>query len=388
VTFAKRTDWNTAPNALTQALERIKPSPDFIDLTVSNPTLCGFRYLEPSLLQEFKNPQNLLYQPDAHGLLEARLSICAYYARRGAAISPDQIFITANTSEAYTFVFKLLADAGDQVLAPAPGYPLIEYLAGLNDLKLERYPLCDNGGWSTDLNALAGLMTAETKALMLVHPANPTGNYVAAEERAALVDLCARFSAPLISDEVFFDYAWNPQVRPDSFASNNRTLTFTLSGISKILGLPQMKLSWIIVTGPETLRREACRRLEIISDTYLSAGTPNQNALPFWFSREETICGEIRSRVRENRTMLEKSLGTHTRVNLSKGAGGWTSVLELPEDKQDEAWALHFLEEFHTALHPGYLFDLPAEKSYLVVSLLVPPDRMHKGLGRLKLGLG
>ncbi len=385
MTFSKRTEWNTAPNALAQMLERVKASSDFIDLTVSNPTACGFQYLTSDLLEGFQNLENLNYRPDAHGLLEARQAVVNYYARKNIPLSPDQIFITANTSEAYTFVFKLLADAGDTVLAPAPGYPLIEYLAGINDLSLERYPLTHNNGWHTDLAVLSQKINRPLKALMLVHPANPTGNYVGSSERQQMIHLCSPSQTPIISDEVFFDYSWVGAAPAESFAANNAGLTFTLSGISKILGLPQMKISWIVVTGPEALKTEALHRLEIIADTYLSASTPAQTMLPVWFNREAMIRNEILTRLQENRKILAGFFGGDSKIKLLEGGGGWTSVLELPAEEQDESWALHFLENFHTALHPGYLFDMPAEKPYLVLSLLTPPALLAQALNRFSL---
>lgn len=379
--FSKRTDWNTELNLLSQKAEEQRRHPDFLNLTVSNPTECGFTYLKPELLTALTHPQNLRYSPDPRGLLSAREAVARYYAAKGILLHPDQIFITASTSEAYSFVFKILAERGDRVLGPTPGYPLMDYLAEINDIVLERYPLIYNQGWQIDKEVLRAVKTA--KAVLTVNPSNPAGNYVSENEQFFLSDWAYRHQAAVISDEVFFDFNLDKNTQPPSFASQNNVLTFTLSGISKILGLPQMKLSWIIVTGPEELRLDALRRLEIVADTYLSVSTPVQHALPGWIESIPAIQGEIRARILANHASLEQTLAASA-VESLKSSGGWSAILRMPDSKTDEEWALQLLEEQKTLLHPGYLFDIPEDMTTLVASLITPAALFQDGLKRLR----
>ncbi len=381
MTFSKRTDWNTALNPLAQKAEELRAHPDFINLTVTNPTDCGFSYLTPALLEPLLHPDGLKYTPDPHGLPKAREAVCRYYAAKGILLHPDQIFITASTSEAYSFVFKILAEHGDSILGPAPGYPLMDYLAEINDVKLIRYPLIYQNGWQMEPKILEEC-TARVKATLVVHPSNPAGNYVSEKEQAILASWAQRKKAALISDEVFYDFALETTPLPPSFAAQNDGLTFTLSGISKILGLPQMKLSWVVVTGPEELKNDALRRLEIVADTYLSASTPIQNALPLWLEKMPAIQQEIRDRIRSNRAFLEKHFAGSA-VEVLKTEGGWSSILRMPGIQTDEQWALDLLENQKVLLHPGYLFDLEEMPAALVLSLLVPEESFKTGLARL-----
>ncbi len=379
--FSKRTNWDTAANPLAQKTETLRTHADFIDLTVSNPTACGFGYLKPDLLAPLADAQNLRYEPDARGLSDAREAIVRYYAAKGILLSPDQIFVTASTSEAYTFVFRTLLEPGAKILGPSPGYPLMDYLAEINDGALERYPLIYRKGWQIDRNAL--LKAGPAKARLVVHPSNPAGNYVRAEEQDFLQSWAAEKETAVISDEVFYDYAWQGAPAGPSFACCSQALTFTLSGISKILGLPQMKLSWIVVTGPQALRDEAIRRLEIVADTYLSASTPIQRALPAWMEQAPAIQREILARLQQNRDFLEKKLSGHPDIQILAAQGGWTSVLRLPSSQIDEAYALHLLEKAKVLTHPGYLYDLH-DFPCLVVSLLIQPERFQNGIKRLE----
>lgn len=304
-----------------------------------------------------------------------------YYAAKGILIHPDQIFITASTSEAYSFVFKILADQGESVLGPAPGYPLMEYLAEINDVILERYPLAYRNGWQISLESLRQLKSA--KAILTVHPSNPAGHYAAESEQDGLCHWAIRHHAAIISDEVFFDFSIAEPPPAPSFAAQNKVLTFTLSGISKILGLPQMKLSWIVVTGPETVRADALRRLEIVADTYLSASTPIQLALPLWMEQMPLIQSEILTRIRSNRSFLEQAL-QGLEIEVLKSSGGWTAILRMPAEKTDEAWALHLLDQHKILLHPGYLFDIQDDINALVLSLITPEVQFRQGITRLR----
>ncbi|MFZ5801558.1 MAG: pyridoxal phosphate-dependent aminotransferase [Candidatus Omnitrophota bacterium] len=380
--FSKRTHWQTAPNRLAEKIAELKTrGVPLTDLTISNPTLCGFDYLKEDLLRPFLDPKNLHYDPDPHGLLRAREALCRHFMKEGVRLSPEQIFLTANTSEAYTFIYRLLCEPGDAVLAPQPGYPILEYLAGINDLETLRYPITyENGGWGQILQSpLIPKEIARTvpKILLLVNPNNPTGNYVTEDEWRRANDFCAKNGAAVLSDEVFFEFPLEKGFPPKRRGLHNEeVLTFTLGGISKFLGLPQMKLSWIIITGPEKERKETIRRLEILSDTYLSAGTPIQNALGTWFEIKDRIQKEILERIRNNYAGLERSPLCIPGMSSGRrqAEGGWNVVLKMPEEKTDEEWALHFLEKHHALLHPGYLFDFEGGP-YLVCSLLIkrPP---------------
>ncbi len=350
--FSKRTEgWSPELNPLSVKLTQLRAGgKKILDLTVSNPTLCGFSLPDLSALS---HPKNHLYEPDARGLLEARQAVCRYYQDfHKIHVEETQVFITANTSEAYSFVFRLLADPGDTILAPRPSYPLLHYLAGLHDLRLIHE---------------AG--SQPPRAILLVNPNNPTGKY-ARVPKAGL---------PLIVDEVFLDYSFAGN--PESFAGRQDSLCFTLSGISKILGLPQMKISWIIVSGPENLKKEALHRLEIIADTYLSASAPSQHALPKWLEQTGKIQTEIKTRLKTN-LETAKRIFARSKARLIEPEGGWYTTLEMPESRTDEEWALRLLETAGTLTHPGYLFDFEEEK-FLVLSLLGLPEEFEEGCRRI-----
>jgi len=356
---------------------------DIIDLTESNPTRCGFNFLSEDILSPLPDPQNLLYEPSSKGIREARKAISGYYKQRLSSINPEEIIITSGTSEAYAFLFRLLADPNQRVLIPMPSYPLLDYLADLNDVRLDRYPLAYRDAWHIDIARLEKMIRPEHRAIVVIHPNNPTGNYVSAEEKERLNRLCQKHSLALIADEVFLDFKHPNNTNAfESFAGNEAVLTFTLSGISKLLGLPQMKLSWIACCGPKKQRKEAVSRLEIIADTYLSAGTPPQRALSKWLKSQNTIHEEITKRITENLTFLKKHLEQTGAAELLVSEGGWNAVVRLPEGQNDEAQAMAFLKENHVFVHPGYLFDFEEERA-IVLSLLVPPDRFREAIGRI-----
>ncbi len=381
--FSKRTDWPAASNPLAAQVEILKKNKiPFFDLTVSNPTLCQLNYLDPGILSAFRNPQNLVYEPDPHGLSNAREAVARYYSNQGIQMDPGRIILTANTSEAYSFIFRLLFEPEACLLAPQPSYPLLDDLASLHDIQVKRYPLVYSGQWRIDLKKLEKLTAPAQRAILLVNPNNPTGNFISDQEKKFIRNLCRSRSLALICDEVFLDFSLEAKSIPMSLSAASDVLTFTLSGISKILGLPQMKLSWIIVSGPEKIRREALRRLEIISDTYLSASTPIQNALPVWLYRQEEITKEILERIKANYETLVKKSSALSEIELFAAEGGWNAVLRLPGHKSDEEWALLFLQEDRVLIHPGYLFDFTQEHC-IVLSLLVPPGIFKEGVDRI-----
>lgn len=377
--FSSRTDWTAEANELSKLAGSLRAAgTPFLDLTVSNPTQCGFQYLNPALNDAFRRPENLEYHPDPRGLTEAREAVLHYYKRRGIVLQPEQIFLTANTSEAYSFLFRLLFEPGEILLAPQPSYPLLDYLASLHDLQTVRYPLLAGQNWKMKLEE-----TVPSKAVLAVNYNNPTGSGLHQDELASINKYCLRHGAAFISDEVFLDYPLQESHRKEiiSAASNTSCLTFTLSGISKVLGLPQMKLSWIVVTGPESERKEALQRLEIISDTYLSASTPVQNALKIWFQSENVIQKEILERVRGNYDFLAEICAKGP-LKLIPVQGGWHVPIQMPGSKSDDVWALDLLKNFKVLTHPGYLFDFE-EPNFLVLSLLIPTAVFQEGLQRI-----
>ncbi len=267
--FADRTNWNLKPNRLAEALARHRAGGRaLLDLTTSNPTECGFEYEAPAIVRALCSPASLQYHPDPRGLMSARRAVRDYYAARADHVSPNDLLLTASTSEAYSFVFRLLCNPGDELLIPTPSYPLFDFLAEVNDVKLTRYPLFYDHGWHIDLHALEQAITPRTRGIIVVHPNNPTGHYTKTEEIAHLNQVCAASKLAIIADEVFLDFSLTAASQK-SFVANTATLTFTMSGISKISGLPQMKFAWLAVNGPEELKREALGRLEMIADTYL-----------------------------------------------------------------------------------------------------------------------
>jgi alanine-synthesizing transaminase len=397
--FSSRTDWNFNPNDLTIVAGVLRKSGvPLIDLTVSNPTQCEFQYLNSSILKSFEDPKNLRYEPEARGLLSARKAICAYYERKGIGVLPEQIFITANTSEAYSFIFRLLFEPQDILVAPKPSYPLLSYLAQINDVLLETYPLIyapsappsqsvneKSAGysWQADLSQLYKPLLVQPKALLIVNPNNPTGNFIHEDEIAEIRILCKRHGMALISDEVFFDYALDSK-RKDrvSTATDAGVLSFTLGGISKVLGLPQMKLSWIVVTGPKTVRDQALQRLEVLADSFLSANTPVQNALPHWFEKQAEIQKEILNRLQSNYEFLNRTFAKSA-IRVLDTEGAWNAIVQLPSDWSDEEWALRLLREQSVLVHPGYLFDFTDEGSFLILSLLVPEKTFQEGINKI-----
>ena len=299
--FAKRTNWNLETNRLSAALaaHRAAGKP-LIDLTVSNPTECGFQYDEGMrFLNALRNPAALKYEPNPRGLAVARNAVAQYYAERGAAVSVDDIFLTTSTSDAYSYVFRTLCNPDDEVLIPEPSYPLFEFLADIQDVRLVRYPLVYDHGWQIDFHGLEQAITPRTRGVIVVHPNNPTGNFLKLEEMRKLNQVCAARELAIIADEVFLDFALGA-TRHATFAGSSGALTFTMSGLSKTCGLPQMKAAWLVVSGPEPFRSQASERLEVVADTYLSMGAPIQWAMPILLGERAAFQEKLIWRVREN----------------------------------------------------------------------------------------
>jgi alanine-synthesizing transaminase len=381
--FSSRTGWLLAPNRLTRQLEeRRRQGLPVLDLTESNPTRCGFRP-DPEILNSLQDPQSLVYEPVPRGLHVARQAVCEYYADRGVSVTPEQIFLTTSTSEAYTYVFRLLADPGDKVLVPRPSYPLFDFLAGINDLEVVSYPLRYRDEWCMDLDAVRDAWAAGAKAMIVVHPNNPTGSFVKPAELGFLVKCCRQNQGALIADEVFADYVLEAGEGPIfSHAADSPALTFTLSGLSKISALPQMKLGWLVVSGTEKESKTALERLEVIADTYLSVSAPIAHALPALLEFRKTVQPRILERLRSNLSWLERQTASFPVSKCLRTEGGWYAILKVPERLSDEDWAVDLLAEDGVLVHPGHFYDFP-EDGHLVISLLTDEKDFREGTGRL-----
>jgi len=376
--FAKRTNWNMTPNRLSEALaaHRAAGKP-LLDLTISNPTECGFEYDGEAILEALRNPAALAYEPNPRGLESARRAVSAYYADREESVSVEDIFLTTSTSEAYSYVFRTLCDPGDELLIPSPSYPLLDFLADIQDVNLVRYPLLYDHGWQIDFHALEQAITPRTRGVIVVHPNNPTGNYAKSAEMSRLNSICSARAMAIIADEVFLDFALNGE-RAASFAANREALTFTLSGLSKISGLPQMKAAWLIVGGPEQMKREALARLEVIADTYLSVNTPVQLAMPRFLEQRHAFQKQVISRARRNLAELDHQLATQKVCSRLQAEGGWCVAVRVPATCADEEFAIELLNAHGMCLHPGHFYDFPSDGT-LIVSLLTPEHVFAEG---------
>jgi aspartate/methionine/tyrosine aminotransferase len=394
--FSRRTNWKLAPNRFSLALEKHRAAGrELLDLTASNPTNIGLRYNSEAILSALSDAEALAYRPDAKGLRVAREAVAAYYHERGANVDPERMILTTSTSEAYSFVFRLLCDPGDDVLVPAPSYPLFQFLADIQDVRLRPYPLFYDHGWYVDTHALAAV-GERTQAVMLVHPNNPTGSYVKAAEAEALNALCAERGLALVADEVFLDFAHDGHTRltfavapPLSRRGLARqgggfsdALTFTLSGLSKISGLPQMKIAWIVVSGPDELARDAMARLEVIADTYLSMNAPIQHAVPMLFEQRHDFQRQLMARIRANLAELDRQHAAQKMCERLEIEGGWYAVLRVPVTRSDEDLAIELLETKSVLVHPGHFYDFPND-GYLVVSLIAPEEEFREGIERV-----
>ncbi len=380
--FADRTNWNLETNRLSEALARHRAAgKPLLDLSVSNPTKCGFEYEKEAILQALSNPAALSYEPDAHGLATARRAVVGYYAERGADVALEDILLTTSTSEAYSFVFRTLCNPGDELLIPAPSYPLFDFLAEIQDVKLVRYPLVYDYGWQIDFHALERAITPRTMGVIAVHPNNPTGHFTKRGEAAKLNEICSAREMAIIADEVFLDFALEEQ-RPASFAANTGALTFTMSGLSKISGLPQMKMAWLVTSGPGKLKQQALARLEVIADTYLSMNAPVQLATPAFLEQRQGFQKQLMARVRANLLELDRLLAGQKLCGRLKVEGGWYAVLRVPATRSDEELAIELLMAKDVYVHPGHFYDFPAD-GYLIVSLMTPEQDFSEGMKRL-----
>jgi alanine-synthesizing transaminase len=388
--FADRTNWDRTPNRLSEALaaHRAAGKP-LLDLTVSNPTECGFDYDGAAILEALNNPEALVYEPNPKGLKAARRAVADYYAGRGDEVSIDDLILTTSTSEAYSYVFRTLCNPGDEILIPSPSYPLFDFLAEIQDVKLVRYPLDystrarkagNDHGWQIDFHALEQAITPRTRAVIVVHPNNPTGHFTKPAEMIKLNAICSTRRIAIITDEVFLDFALDGTHAP-SFAANESALTFTLSGLSKIAGLPQMKAAWLAVSGPGDLKSEALARLEVVADTYLSVNAPVQLAMPRFFEQRRSFQQQLLSRVSENLAELDRQLAGQKACSRLVLEGGWYTVLRVPAIRSDEELALELLAAKSVYVHPGHFYDFPSD-GFLVVSLISKAPDFLAGIAK------
>ncbi len=384
--FSSRQEWDLRPNRISKLIrEKTAAGAEILDLTESNPTKAGFVHQEAEVLHAIADPAALVYRPEARGLRCAREAVAAYHgaaaAGTGGDVDPDQIVLTASTSEAYSFLFKLLGDPGDEILVPRPSYPLFEFLVGLEQLEVRHYPLVWDKIWHMDLDAVDDLISERTKAIVVVNPNNPTGSYLKRAERGRLATVCAERRIALISDEVFFDFALEPGTERISTASGAEdALSFTLSGLSKVVGLPQMKLGWIVVAGPEEVRGPALEGLELIADTYLSVGSPVQHGAARLLAMRQGFRAKVTERTGANLTHLREATAKGLLAPLNV-EGGWYTILRLPPGVDEESLVLNLLAEDDVLAQPGYFYEFPFP--CLVLSLLTPVDTFQEGVQRL-----
>jgi len=376
--FSNRTAWKLTPNRFTLAHEElVRQGRKILDLTVSNPTRAGLSYDETAILDALRNPTSLDYDPQPKGLRSAREAVANY----GAGLDSGSLVLTTSTSEGYSYVFRLLCNSEDEVMVPKPSYPLFDFLADLQDVKLVPYPLIYDHGWQIDFPTLEQALTPKSRAIVLVHPNNPTGSFISPEERARLNQLCRERNLSLIVDEVFLDYAYDGS-QHETFAANDQVLTFTLSGLSKISGLPQMKLAWIAVSGPQKEATEAMQRLEIIADTYLSVSAPVQLAAKTMLDQRLKLQPQLMHRIQTNLSELDLRLAKQKSCTRLALQGGWYAVLRVPVTRSDEDLAIELLTQKSVLVHPGHFYDFPTD-GFLVLSLITPEPTFHEGISQL-----
>jgi alanine-synthesizing transaminase len=381
--FSSRFHWDFRPNRLTLAIEaKRRTGARVLDLTESNPTRASLTY-PPEIVRAFADDGMLVYEPAPAGTPAARQAVSAYYAARESRVAVERILLTASTSEAYAYLFKLLCNPGDRVLVPRPSYPLFEFLGNMESVEVRQYPLVYHGGWAIDMEAVAALVTERTRAVVVVNPNNPTGSYVKRAELAALQKLCAERGMALISDEVFSDFSLSSDPeRVRTLAEVEDCLAFSMSGLSKIAGLPQMKLGWIVVSGPSDLRAAAMEKLEWIADTYLSVSTPVQCAAARLLQAGEAVQRQIRERCAQNLAFAREALAGSA-ANILAVEGGWYITLQVPRIRSEEEWALLLLDRENVLVQPGFFYDF-AREAFLVLSLLTEGAVFREGIGRLR----
>jgi alanine-synthesizing transaminase len=380
--FSSRLPAALAPNAISRTTARLQAERvSLLDLTETNPTAVSLMY-PADVLAPLADSRARHYDPAPLGLPSAREAVAREYQLRGVVVDPASIVLTASTSEAYGLLFKLLCNPGDEVLVPQPSYPLFESLTALEAVVARPYRLEYHGAWSLDRDSVERAITPRTRAVLVVSPNNPTGSLLRADDRDWLAACCARANLALIADEVFSEYVLSPVSDAVSFAGEDRVLTFVLGGLSKSAGLPQVKLGWMLVSGPRDAVPEALTRLEIICDTYLSVSTPVQLAAPQLIAAGRGIRARIQERISANLACVTGLCDAESAASVLMPDGGWSVVLRVPATEPEEALVLRLLRDAHVLVHPGYFFDFD-EEAYLVASLLPEPDRFREAMTRV-----
>ena len=382
--FSHRTAWKLTPNRFTEVQRELAAAGmEILDLTASNPTCVGLPYDSETILGSLTLPESLDYDPQPKGLSSARHAVAGYYREQHEEfdVDPENIVLTTSTSEGYSYIFRLLCNAEDEILVPKPSYPLFEFLADLQDVKLVPYPLIYDHGWQIDFSSLYKAVSHRTRGVVLVHPNNPTGHYARPQDVESLNRFCREYNLALIVDEVFLDYPHDSASRL-TFAVNREALTFTLSGLSKISALPQMKAAWVVTSGPQDTVNEAMARLEVIADTYLSMNSPVQLAMPVLLDQRKQIQPLLLDRLRTNLQTLDHHLAQQKTCRRLETEGGWYAVLRVPATQSDEDLAIDLLRKVSVMVHPGHFYDFPVD-GYLVVSLITPLEAFREGIIRL-----
>jgi alanine-synthesizing transaminase len=382
--FSKRTEWKLTPNRFAQTQADLRSAGmRVLDLSVSNPTRAGFSFDEEAILGSLVMPEAMDYDPQPKGIPKAREAVARYYREEheGYDVDPESLILTTSTSEAYSYIFRLVCNSGEELLVPKPSYPLFEFLADLEDVTLVPYPLLYDHGWQVDFPSLYKAVNHHTRGVVIVHPNNPTGSYVKQEEVASFNRFCTEYGLALIVDEVFLDYAHDGAAR-NTFALNSDALTFTLSGLSKISGLPQMKIAWAVTSGPEERKAAALARLEVIADTYLSMNAPLQLATPTLLAQRKHIQPLMLDRIRTNLQELDRQLSRQSTCERLEVEGGWYVVLRVPVTQSDEELAIDLLRKVAVLVHPGHFYDFSGD-GYLVLSLITPAVEFREGVSRI-----
>jgi alanine-synthesizing transaminase len=381
--YSHRLSWIFCPNRYSLRVAQLKRSgAALLDLSSSNPVSAGWDYPHREISDAFSALQDFSYEPDAAGCSVAREAVAGYYRARGLDVPLDRIFLTASTSEAYSQLFRLLCDPGDEVLTPSPSYPLFEYLAALDSVRPVSYRLRYDGNWHVDFRSLGESVTGRTRAIVIVNPNNPTGSFLTAHDADGLLRFASEHRLAVLADEVFFDYEIvEARDRVKTFINRDGPVIFSLSGLSKSAGMPQMKLSWMVLSGPDAEQRNARERLELVLDTYLSVNTPVQLAAPALLGIGKSFGQKILQRARTNYKILKRQLAGSAAHPLHT-EGGWSAIVQLPHTRSEEEWLFALLEEQSVIAQPGYYFDMEIE-AYLVLSLITSPEMFAEGAARL-----
>lgn len=370
---------NLQPNAVARAIDAKRRSgTPIVDLTETNPTSAGLSY-PAAILEPLANPRALEYDPQPLGLWAGRAAVAADFRRRGIVISADRVALTSSTSEAYALLFKLLCDAGDAVLMPHPSYPLFDHLTQLESVTAIPYALEYHGAWRIDIDSIKRAATERVRAILIVSPNNPTGSFLHRDDLAEISTLAAAHGWAIIGDEVFADYPLDPAPESTHVLAGADVLTFSLGGLSKSAGLPQLKLGWIGVGGPTEKVDDALAAYEIVADTYLSVSTPVQAAAAELIESGAAIRAQIHARVRRNLDSLRKLSAGYPSIDVLRVEGGWSAVLQVPQLRSEEALVLDLLEHDNILVHPGYFFDFERE-AFLVISLLIEPAAFDRAV--------